>query len=383
VASLSVESLIVPTTEDQVFEIFLTELETLGIPARSWRQGGVARTILRVVAKAYAAFAVLMANAVRAGFLETASGAWLTLLAYYVFGVTRRPATFATGILTISNTGGGVFEWQPGELRALWTDEKKAYTNQDHVILNPSDVLNIAIIAVEQGAASSAPPGAITSLETTFLNVTVTNAEAVVGSDEESDVDLRLACRNKLGAISVRGPRGAYAYAVRAATRGDGTPVDINRISISPSSSTGVVTVYVASPTGTPTPTDIDYVKASIEDIARPDSVTANVLPVTEVPFARTLTVWARRTDGVSAADIKALVERALVVEIASYPIGGIPKPPSTTGYLYSDFVSGVAKGAHASIYDIDGAGSDFALAPGQVATLASPSISVRIVEVS
>ncbi|MBX3218924.1 MAG: baseplate J/gp47 family protein [Labilithrix sp.] len=323
-----------------------------------------------------------MAAAIRAGFLETAQGPWLTLLAQHVFNVARREATFATGELLFTNTGGGIYAFNADEVRALWADEGKAYTNAEPFTLNPAESKLVAIRAVEVGAASSAPPGAITSLETFILGVAVTNPEAVVGSDAETDDELRTACRNKLAALSVRGPRDAYAFAVREARRPDGSAVDINRQQVSPSSSTGVVTVYLASPSGAPSSTDIEYVAASIEAIARPDSVTVVVLPAVEVPLTRTLTVWAKRTSGVSANDIRAAVESALVSEIRAYPIGGIPKPPSTQGYLYGDFISGVVKSAHVSIYDVDGVGGDVALGPGEVATLAT-TITVRIVEVS
>lgn len=382
--ALSVDDLFTPPTEAQVLETFLSELETLGLPSRSWRVGGVARTILRVVAKTYAGFASIMAEAIRAGFLETARGKWLTLLALNVFNVTRREATFATGDLQLTNTGGGIYSYGADEARFLKlgaTADTRTYTNVEAFTLGAGDVLTIAIRAVEVGADSSAPPGTITGLETVMFGVEVTNPEAVVGSDEEGDPELRQRCRDKLGAISVRGPRGAYAYAVSSAVRDDGSPVDINRSSISPSSSTGVVTIYCASPAGAPEETDLEYVRASVEAIARPDSVTANVLPVVEVPLERELIVWAKRTDGVDADDLETFVSDALLREITAYPIGGIPKPPSTQGYLYADFISGVVKGAHVSIYDVDGAGADEALDPGEVATLAT-TLDIRIVDV-
>lgn len=386
--ALAIDDLIKPITEEQTLETFLSILETLSVPARSWRKGGVARTILRVVAATYAGYTQLMSAAIKAGFLETATGDWLTLLARYVFNVERRVATFATGELTLTNIGGGVYIVAAEARRFLWSAEGKAYVNVAGFTLNAGSPgaptsITIDVRAVEVGSDSSAPPGAIDALETTMAGVSVTNVASVVGSNAESDAELREACKNKLAAISVRGPRGAYAFAVRAALRPDGTPVDINRLSISPSSSTGTVTVYVASPSGAPSAADIGYVRDSVEEIARPDSVTAYVLPATTVPFSRTLTVWAKRTDGVSSEDVKKLVEDALVVEIAEYEIGGIPKPPSTQGYLYADFIAGVAKGAHASIFDIDGSGSDLALNPGEVATLASVVVDVHIVEVS
>lgn len=188
-------------------------------------------------------------------------------------------------------------------------------------------------------------------------------------------------CRDKLAALSLLGPRGAYAYAVRIAKRTDGSPVAVNRLSVSPSSSTGRVTVYVASPSGPPPAGDLDAIRAAIEAIARPDSVRAEVFAATAVAFKSALTVWAKRTDGVSADDLQTFVEHSLESFVATYPIGGIGKPPlSTKGYLYAEGIAGTAKSAHASIYAIDGANADLPLNVGEVATLAA-SVDVRIVE--
>ncbi len=208
---LAIDDLIDPPTEDQIFETFLDTLESFLIPARSWRRAGVARTILRVVAKTYAGFGLVISEAVRSGFLETARGGWLTLLARNVFDVERRAATFAAGEIELSNTGGGIFAFAIDAARFVWTVKGKAYTNAEAFTLNPGETKLVAIHAVEVGAASSAPPDEITQIETTMLGVTATNPESVVGSDEEPDEELRAACKNKLASISVRGPRGAYA----------------------------------------------------------------------------------------------------------------------------------------------------------------------------
>ena len=66
----------------------------------------------------------------------------------------------------------------------------------------------------------------------------------------------------------------------------------------------------------------------------------------------------------------------------ASYPIGGIPKPPSPAGFLWATTIEGTVKAAHPSIFAVDGAGPDFALSAGQVAALAVV-LTIRIVEVA
>lgn len=380
---ISIEELLEPVTTDQQLEKFLTTLEAVGVHAKAWRKAGSLRTILRIVAATYAGFSQAILGFTRAGFLETAEKGWLTLLAFNSYGVTRIPATFATGPVTLVNAGGGNYPVQADELRLISeANGGKGYTNTTAFTLAPGATITIDVLAIEVGSASSAPPGTITKLETVLPGVTATNALAVVGADEETDTDLRQRCKDKLATISGKGPRGAYGFAVRSAVRDDGSPVDVNRLRVSPGSSTGVVTVYVASPAGAPIGSDLPFIETAIETYARPDAVTAILLPAVPVPYARSLTVWARRIDGLTAADLGTLVSRALIDLIATYPIGGIAKPPSTQGYLYADRIAGTVQSAHAAIFDVDGAGADIALAPNEVATLAA-TLDVRLVEVS
>ena len=102
----------------------------------------------------------------------------------------------------------------------------------------------------------------------------------------------------------------------------------------------------------------------------------------TEVAIAKSLTVWAKQTDGLSAGDLEALVSDALIEMARTYPIGGIKKPPAAQGYLYATTIEGTAKAAHPAVFAIDGVGADVPLNDGQVAVLAT-TISVRIVEVT
>lgn len=375
---LSVDDLFTAVTSDQVLETFLSTLETIGVPARSWRKGGALRNILRIVATSYSGFTSVMAQFAKSGFLDSAEAGWLTLLAHFVYGVDRRAATFATGQVLFTNVGGGVYTNAAGTVRCLWVDGGKAYITLDALNLNGPSTQLVNVQAVEVGAASSVGPGLLT-LETVLLGVSVSNPLSIVGSDAQDDESLRQLCRDKIAALSLLGPRGAYLYAVGIATRVDGSPIDINRVLPLPNTTTGVETIYLASPSGAPLESDVEIAAASIEAVARPDTVTVSVLPVTTVPFSKALTVWARNGPGIAAADISAAVTAALVLMVANYDIGGIVKPPSTQGYLYATNIEGTAKGAHPAIFAIDGVGGDLALDPGEVATLAT-TLTVRLV---
>lgn len=382
--ALSIDELTRAMTEDEVFAKFLEIADSLGLPTSSWRKGGALRVIFRVVARVYAGFTAVMAAFIASGFLDTSTGEWLTKLAFYVYGVTRREATFAREKIRLSNTGALVFDDNGvGEIVVFNPATKKAYRNTEAFDLAAFEVKDVEFEAIEIGSASAAAVGTITGLETHLEGVTVSNPKPFIAIDAERDASLRQACRDKLASLSVRGPRGAYSWAVREAKRDDGNAVNVNRISVSTSSSTGRVTTTVAAPSGAPAAEDITAIADSIEQRARPDGVTSIVQGATEVAIVRALTVYAKRTVGVSAADIRSLVETAFVREGAEYPIGGLPKPPATQGKVWADWIVGVAKSAHPAIYEIDGDGSDDSLTTAQVPVFEITVAEVRFAEVS
>lgn len=381
-SSPTLDELTKPSTEDEVFEKFLSSGEELGLPSRSWRKGGAFRVILRIVARLYAAFSAVIAAFISSGYLEKASGEWLARLAYYVYFVDKRRATFAREKLTLTNSGGSVFEdIQPGAMVAIAPGTKKAYRNTGVFTIGALETVEAEFEAVEIGSASAAAPGTITQLEAVYDGVTATNPKSFIAIDDESDESLRQGCRDKMAARSVRGPRGAYAWAIREAKRVDGSPVNINRYSISTSSSKGQVSIIVAAPSGAPAADDLTAIDESIELRARPDAVRVLRSSATEVVVARALTIYAQRTDGVTADDLRSLVASAFVAEQPRYPIGGLPKPPSTIGKVWSDWIAGVAKGAHSTIYEIDGQGSDVDLGEAEVPVFQITVPTVRLVD--
>ncbi len=379
--------LLTPITQDQAYSTFVSTLITLGVPADKWRKGGVASSILRVVAITYAGFSTMMVAAVGAGFLETAQGGWLILLAKSVYGVTAIPASFATGSVTLTNTGGGIYTYAAGQASFSNPQTGTTYTNSASFTLPaaagavPSGV-TIPVVATTAGSAGTSLAGTITTMVTQMLGVTVTNAAAVAGQDAETDSALRARCLNKLGSLSVRGPRSAYAYAVSSATRPDGSPANINRMSISAASSTGQVTIFCASPSGTPIPADIAAVTASIELNARPEAVTVTVIPVTQVPYSPSIVVWAANLPGVDSTAIANKARKAVVDYIASYPIGGLSINGGPT-MLSGTGIAAAIGAASPYVVSVQFVGAqDLLLTAGQVA-IDSAVISCRLAATS
>ena len=375
----------VPATTD-IFNQMIVWLVNMGLPANNWRKGGVARSVLMAVAVSFTALALTITNFASSAFLTTATGDWLTLVAQYIYGVARIQATQASGTILATNAGGGVYTWNPGDLVVQDTVTLNTYTNSALTTLNPGAVSQpIAMVCTIFGTAGNANPNEITNPITSVPNVTFVQPSPFVATNAQSDADLVTACLAKLGALSMLGPRGAYAYAVLSALN-NGAPVNVNRYTISPSSSTGQVSIVLASPSGPVTSSDLAAVQANIEAVARPDTATATTTSAVVVtPSALTMTVWAKNTPGLDATTLYNLVAAALTTNVSKYPIGGIVKAPSTQGYLYDETIRGWAQAAHPSIYAVDTASPvDLPIAPGSVVQLVfnSGTIGVRFTTV-
>lgn len=391
----TIDELFTPPTEDEIFDTFISTLITLGIPADGWRKGGVARTILRIVAVLYAGFALIISTIAKAGYLDTATGGWLSMLARFVYGVDRIVATYATGQVTVHNGGGGVYAFEIGEFKCKASGTEKVYTNVSRVPavgnFNPGDTLTFDVIAVELGTDSNAAPGTVDTLVSNITDGTVTNAAAIVGQDAELDEDLRQRCRDSLGALSPFGPRGAYRFAIRSAKLPSGAAVNVNRVYLQPFSSTGRELAYVASPSGSVSAPELDAITDSVEDLARPDTDTFELHSASAVNYTATVTVYAKKTKGIAAADIQDAVNRRLIDFVEVYPIGGRVKPSTTQGYLFAQSLAEAAKAstndtteadkaALATIWLVENSGADLPLNIGEVAALAT-TVIVRITE--
>lgn len=327
--TFDLDELTTALTRQQIEASIYEVLGHIGVNTTVWKPGAVVRTMIVAASIVLAGFSQLVAAIARSGFLELADGPWLTLVAKYVYGVDRHEATFAAGELTLVNSGGGIFELDPEDLVVANPSTGRTYRNTEAVELGAGETLTIQIRATEAGSASSAVPGAITSIETPpMLGVTCSNALAIVGDDEEKDPALRTRCYEKLGALSPFGPGDAYAFAARGARRSDGTLVGVTRVRTVRAPG-GHVTTYVASTTGgidgdpDDLETDLGLVNEEIQTKAGPLAVTAWTQSATPVAIAVTYEVWAYNTSGLTDAQFLTAIADRLATFMASQPIGG------------------------------------------------------------
>lgn len=389
---VDVNALLAPTTDAIVLQVIINSLVTMGIRADLWPTEGALISCMTAVSKIFAsAINFTFIPAIKSGWLPTAFGNWLTWLALYMYGVLRVSATFATGPLKLTNNGGGSFTFAPFEATFQNTVTQKTYVNVDAISLapGPGPTQTITIQATATGTASNASPGDVTTIVTTMLQVSATNLAPILGIDDQSDPSLQLECWNSIAANSPFGPRQSFAYAIQTAINPISLlPVNINRWTISPSSHTGTVQVYVAAPGGIADPNDVTGVATNIEAIARPECVTVTVASCTTVADTDTLTVYVTATPGLDAATVQTKVAADLAAFFKTYPIGG--KTAGAFTGLFAAAVEGVCFAAWpprptdptipwaSSVFDVTGA-NDLALLAGQVA-VDSLTVIVRLV---
>lgn len=346
--ALPIDQLTRPVTKAQAKQVLYDMLAKAGVPVTSWQPGAILRTLVWIVAALIAGFSQLLAVVVQGLFLDTAVGVWLTLLARYVYGVTRRASTFASGEITFDNSAGGVYPFEAEECVVLNPTSGKTYVNVEAFTITAlASDLKVIFRAVEAGAASTSAANTIVELQTTLIGVSCTNAGALVGTDEESDEELRQDCRDALGALSPFGAKGAYSYFAKHVpggdpiTRADGTSLDVNRVQVLTDPDTGEVTVFVATPSGgvegdVDTPGDDLYlVHENIQANAVPQCITETTESAAEVSCNVLYFAYADAAYGFTEDEIEQAVSDRLTAYGATYPIAGQRVVEGGQGYLF------------------------------------------------
>lgn len=339
----TLEELVTPLTEDEIKSSIYSVIEAYGVRTSGWKPGAVARTIIAGVSIIAAAFSRLQASIAKSGFLALAEGEWLEILALQVYGVEKNKGTFAEGACSITNTAGGVFSFDIGDVSAKNSATGKTYRNVEAFTLAAlEENVIVSFRAEEIGSPSTSESGAIDSFETTLLNVTITNPTALVGQDEESDPALRARCRDETGTLSPNGPKDAYRSAARNAKTSDGVPCGVTRVSTSANGSGGV-TVYVATASGALSGTSGDLstpfgaVEDAIHKQCEPIGINATVTNATPLAIDISYTAYIEGSTQVPS-EVEAAIATKLAAVLSLVPIGG-QKKTAGLGDVYGDFI--------------------------------------------
>lgn len=338
---LELNQLFSAESPDAVLQVLLDLADALELETSTWHPGDPERTLLEIVAQKASDLTTLWVAVAEGGLLDYAKGGFLKLLARNVYGVDFIPATFASGKITLTKVGAGSDVIAAGDLTFQNSTTQKTYRNTSGGTLTSAATLELDILAEEIGTDSNSGATEIDTLVTTLLGVSVSNATAVIGSDEEKDEPLRQRCRDALGALSPNGPAAAYAFVAKSTKRADGVVVDINRVRVSDDSATGEVDVVLASPSGAPIAGDVTLVEDAIQTSVVPLAVTATIVGATEVAVPITYTAFVPSDATVTNEEIEDAIAASLEEYFSTLlPIGGFEKVPGA-GKVWADLVRG------------------------------------------
>lgn len=312
----SVAALITVRTFSTILSAGLTVAQGLGVDTTTWRSGDPTRSTYNFLAESLSTSDGMVAEFIKAGFLSSASGDWLKLLAQDQYGVPFTEASFATSTVTIKNNGGGVYPVNAGGVTFKSTVSGKTYHNVSAAApLTAGVQITLDVVADDSGSDSSAGVNEIDSLVTTMLGVDILSSTAAVGIDEQSEDSLKQQCLDSRGALSPNGPADAYAYVSRNPLLTGAQ--DITRASVEANSGTLAVTIYIAGPSGPVAGASVTAAQAAIEQWATPLCITPTVVnsAADVIPVTATIT-------GVLPSDYLAKINTALGQLFAGLPIG-------------------------------------------------------------
>ena len=377
---LTLSELFSVMTRDEVLETILEVAEDVGLKITAWQPGQPSRSLFAIVSQRVADFTSTTSEAIKGGLLDYATGGWLTLHAYGVYRVTRIAARYATGdTITITNTSDETYPVQPGDFRIAHSVTGATYVNTELLSIAPGTTEDVEVIAENAGTGSNAAPGTITEVVSALTGVSVTNVGAVLGSDEESDEELRQRCRDKLASLSPNGPKDAYSYVVKDPILSP-TAVPITRVRVDANDASGEVIVYLATSLGAPSGADVDIAQEAIDLWAEPWCVIATAIGADDLVIPITCTVWVRGSSA-TVAQIQSAVNVALTAYFRTIEIGGEVIDEDDPGRVDVDALKAVIFGATPGVKDVEIAtpAADVDMAVNEVAQLGALVVNVNI----
>lgn len=282
-------------TEDELRAELYGALAAGSFPVTAWQPNNPGRTLVEAMAAGLVDGEAMVAAIAAGATLETASGAWLTILARSHYAEERQPSVFAEGYVQLAcASGAGPYTITEGAflvgIQAAGDVDAVRFVAAETRTLNPGQTANLLVRAESPGDAWNVAVGAITFAFTPLPGVTVSNPVydngtwlTRVGLDEESDTSLKFRCRSKWATLSTYGwTEGAVGYFAQSATYTDGSPVGVRRVYVGFGPGDGTYPVWVAGATGTLSAPAVAAVQAYL-DARKPINDTPQVSAATAV----------------------------------------------------------------------------------------------------
>ena len=322
--ALSFADLISAKSAQTIYNEMIAGVQAAGVRVANWRTGGPYRTFLRVssvVAEQWYNVAQAFAGS---GFLDYATGDWLTLLAASLFAETRAPALFAAGTVTLTcSAGAGPYTIAAGGVIGA-TASGLRYRSTASVTVPASGTATVAVRAESPGSKYNVGANAVDRLVTpTLLGLSVSNPAAdwitSAGADEETDERLRTRCKAKWGTLGTGSPDSAYlAWALAASA-------EVAKVGVNSNNYLGVfvaqyVTLILAGDGATVSDQAVADVLAYV-NARRPNCMRCTVAKATTVTQSITAAVYVRSAQNTAAT--QGAIVAALDALAAATPIGG------------------------------------------------------------
>ncbi|MCL6529710.1 MAG: baseplate J/gp47 family protein [Meiothermus ruber] len=347
----SLQQLLQPRTRDQVLSSLIAFLQSKGYPPTDWVEGSVQRTLIELQSAGLADLEATRVAIAKSGFLDTAEGDYLDLLALSAYDLQRKQATFARQTFRLTAAAGfGPYSIQPGQ---LWAGNAAGlrFNNLDGGTLPLGGTLDLEFRAESPGAAYNLPLGSGTIMFTPLPGVTIVNTAVLEAAiDKESDAAFRERCRLRWGELGYGASRAAYeSWALSS------TP-SITKVRVLDNNPRGQGTVdVVVWGEGGLGPGAVAAADAYIQQ-RKPVTANVQVYAATQVNIAITATI---RLKAGFLAQVQAEVATRLAAFQQSLPIGAVVYRSALIEALFVNNVLDVALTAPAT---------DQTLTPTQVA---------------
>ena len=322
--AISFADLLSAKTAQTIYGEMIAGVQAAGVRVANWRTGGPYRTFLRVGSVVAEQWYNVAQAFVASGFLDYATGDWLTLLAASLFFEDRAPALFAAGTVTLTNAAGaGPYTVAAGGL-IVATASGLRYRSTASVTVPASGTATVAVRAESPGARYNVGANAIDRLVTpTLLGLSAGNPAAdwitSAGADEETDERLRTRCKAKWGTLGTGSPDSAYlAWALAASA-------EVAKVGVNSNNYLGVfvaqyVTLILAGDGATVSDQAVADVLAYV-NARRPNCMRCAVAKATTVTQSITAAVYVRSAQNTAAT--QGAIVAALDALAAATPIGG------------------------------------------------------------
>ena len=366
--ALLLADLLSTPTAASVRDRLFSFLAANGFPVSSWQTGSVGRRFVEAESQC-SADAFAQAGAIAAGgYLDTATGDWLTLLAHSHYAVEKYPAVFARGTAVLTDAAGaGPYVIAPQSLWAASTSGRR-FQNATGATLPQNGTLALTWQAESPGSAWNVPVGALTSLVTSLPGVTLANPSigrgaaawlTQVGNEAEADEAVRIRCRARWPTLGTGATALVYEGWARSAS------AEVQKVKVFGNTpSAGQVTVVGATAAGGLSSGALAAMVAYITP-RTPLCVVPNIFSASQVtvPVVATLYVRAAYAPGALAAALTQLTAYQAAQDIGA------------TVYLAA-LIEQLMLAPGAVNVVVSSPPGDVSLSPTQIAVLA-PSLSL------